>query len=100
MAYTDIAALQQDADFAFRVMAAYAVETLAEEDAIDPASWQSVHSWDMAAQPGFGDAYASAIAGGVPDPGKDPAVISDAQILAAMQTLLPEVVPSDPEPTP
>jgi hypothetical protein len=90
MAYSDIAALQQDADFAFRVQAAYAVETLADTDAIDPGSWQAMHSWDMAAQPGFGDAYASAIAGSVDRPGNDPSVITDGQILSAIQSLLPQ----------
>lgn len=98
MAYTDIAALQQDSDFAFRVMACYAVETLAEEGAADPGSWQAMHSWDMAAQPGFGDAYASAIVGEVPNPGKDPGVITDGQILGAVQSLLPTVTPAEPTP--
>jgi len=90
MAYADIAALQQDADFAVRVSACYAVETLTIDAGPDPGSWQAMHSWDMAAQPGFGDAYASAIAGGVPDPGNNPAVISDAMILSGVQSLLPQ----------
>ncbi len=97
MAYADIAALQQDTDFAWRVQAAYAVESLSDAAAQDPATWQSMHSWDMAAQPGFGDAYASAVAGSVPDPGKDPSVISDAQILSAIQSLIPQ---PEPEPVP
>lgn len=102
MAYSDIAALQQDSDFAYRVMAAYAVETLDEDGAVDPGSWQAIHSWDMAAQPGFGDAYASALAQDPPNPrpGNDPAVITDGQILSAIQALLPTVEPTDPEPEP
>lgn len=84
MAYFDIALLTQDADFAQRVAACYATEG----GGIDPASWAAQHAWDIAAQPGFGDAYASALAGGVERPGKDPAVISDAQILSAVQPLL------------
>jgi hypothetical protein len=44
----------------------------------------------MAAAPGFADAYASAVAGGVPAPGRDPSVISDAQILSAIQALPPD----------
>jgi hypothetical protein len=98
MAYSDIAALQQDSDFAYRVMACYAVESLGEDGAMDPGSWQAMHSWDMAAQPGFGDAYASAVAGSVPNPGKDPSVISDAQILGAVQSLMPVVTPEEPTP--
>lgn len=35
------------------------------------------------------DAYASALAGGVPDPGADEAVVSDGMILAAVQASWP-----------
>lgn len=98
MAYSDIAALQQDVDFNVRVQACYAVETLDVSGALDPGSWTAQHSWDMAAQPGFGDAYASAVAGSVPRPGNDPSVISDAQILGAVQSLLPSVEPTEPTP--
>lgn len=41
--------------------------------------------WLCCAEPGWGDAWASAEAAGSPDPGEDPAVITDAQILAAVQ---------------
>lgn len=101
MAYSDIALLQQDSDFAFRTSAAYAVETLGDDGGPDPGSWQAMHSWDMAAQPGFGDAYASALAADPPveRPGNDPSVITDAQILSALQSLLPQAEP-DPEPIP
>jgi len=87
MAYSDVAALAADQDFMLRTTAAYATETLGD-DTTDPATWQSSHAWDMAAQPGFGDAYASALAGGVERPGNDPSVISDSQILSAVQSLL------------
>lgn len=104
MGYADIAALQQDADFNVRTQACYATETLEVNGALDPGSWTAQHSWDMAAQPGFGDAYASAVAGQVPRPGNDASVISDAQILGAVQSLLPAppvVEPQDePDPAP
>lgn len=87
MAYSDIASLQADNDFALRTTAAYAVASLSGEHE-NPPSWQAAHSWDMAAQPGFGDAYASALASGVPRPGNDPAVISDEQIASAVQSLM------------
>jgi len=87
MAYSDVAQLAADQDFSLRTTAAYATETLGD-DTTDPSTWQSSHAWDMAAQPGFGDAYASALAGGVERPGNDPSVISDAQILSALQALL------------
>jgi len=88
MAYGDIALLQQDADFNLRVAACYATETTDDPARTDPASWAAMHAWDMAAQPGFGDAYAYALANGNPRPGWDPAVITDAQILSAVQSLL------------
>lgn len=87
MAYYDVAQLSSDADFLGRTAAAYSIDTLADPERINPGEWATVHSWDMASQPGFGDAYASAVAGGVPNPGRDPAVISDAQILSALQTI-------------
>jgi hypothetical protein len=87
MALWDISSLAADNDFALRTTAAYAVESESGSHE-DPPTWQAQHSWDMAAQPGFGDAYASALASGVQRPGQDPAVISDAQISAAVQSLL------------
>lgn len=88
MAYTDVAALAQDQDFALRTIAAYAQETLGKERMLTPAGWQSEHRWDMAAQPGFGDAYAYALATNVERPGNDPAVITDAQVLAGVQSII------------
>jgi hypothetical protein len=88
MAYYDISLLASDQDFAQRTMACYATETLADVAAQDPSQWWSLHAWDMAAMPGFSDAYASALAGGVESPGRDPAVITDPQILSAVQTIL------------
>lgn len=88
MSYFDIATLGADTDFQARVAACYAIETLVGEG-IHPGQWAIDHSWDMAAQPGFGDAYAYALASDNLTPGRDPAVITDAQILAAVQNLLP-----------
>jgi len=99
MGYSEIALLQQDPYFARRVTAAYAVETLDDDSAIDPGSWQAIHSWDMAAQPGFGEAYSYALETGVENPGDDAAVITDAQILAALGTLLPQAPPPEVEVT-
>jgi hypothetical protein len=98
MGYADVAALQQDADFARRTQACYATETL-DGDGTDPGTWQAMHSWVMAAQPGFGDAYASALAQEPPNPrpGNDPSVITDSQILGAVQAILTaEAPPSEP----
>jgi hypothetical protein len=84
MAYFDVATLTADGDFNNRVTACHAVE-----DPTDPRPmvWTADHIWQIAAAPGFGDAYASAIVSGVPNPGRDPAVISDNQILAAVQAV-------------
>ena len=88
MAFHDIALLAADGGFSNRVAACYATETLELADAIDPLAWSFAHRWEVAAAPGFGDAYASALAGGVvEDPGTDPSVISDDQILAAVQSI-------------
>ena len=93
MAYYDIALLSGDSDFLSRCAAAYSTETLASADRENPSQWISDHAWDMASQPGFGDAYASAIASGVENPGRDAAVISDAQILSAVQSIANQGVP-------
>ena len=85
MAYFDVAQLSGDGDFIDRVTAAYATDH--PDTAQDAPAWADTHRWNVAGQPGFGDAYASAIAGGVPNPGRDPAVISDAQILSAVQSI-------------
>lgn len=88
MAYSDVAALSSDHDFSLRTQACYATEPGTDAFGDGPANWQAEHAWAMASQPGFGDAYASAVESGVERPGNDPAVISDAQILGAVQALL------------
>jgi len=86
MAYWDLSQLAFDSDFTLRIAACYGSETQAP----DPNSWASQHAWTIAASPGFSDAYASAIVGGVENPGRDASVISDAQILSAVQPLITE----------
>jgi hypothetical protein len=88
MTYYDVSLLASDGDFAQRCMACYATEH-ANTSSSDTAAWWSENVWAMAAQPGFGDAYASAIAGEVANPGRDPSVISDAQILSGVQSIPP-----------
>jgi hypothetical protein len=89
MAFYDVALLKQDTDFLNRVAACYAQETpLGEGD--NPDVWASQHNWDIASAPGFGDAYASALAQDPPNPnpGSDPGVITDAMILSAVQAIM------------
>lgn len=88
MAYSDIALLSSDGDFIQRTRACAAVEFSA-----DPVQWSNEHQWQMAATPGFGDKYASALAGGIPRPGNDPSVISDGDILSAVQAIEADTMP-------
>lgn len=82
MAFSDVALLAADTDFANRVRACCAVEGFA-----DPNAWQNDHVWPMAATPSFGDKYASGIANGIERPGNDQSVIADGEILAAVQAI-------------
>jgi hypothetical protein len=83
MAYSDIAALSADSDFINRHRACATTEGVD-----DPLTWSQEHQWQMAAAPGFGDAYASALANGIVRPGNDQSVIADPQILSAVQALM------------
>lgn len=65
-----------------RVIACAALEGLAS-----PVQWAVDHSWPLAAQPGWGAAYASALESNNLNPGKDEAVITDSMILAAVQSI-------------
>lgn len=85
MAYFDIALLANDWDFLNRVTACVATEANAPAD---PQGWATDHRWQIAAAPGFGDAYAYAILSGVNQPGKDASVITDGMILGAVQAEL------------
>lgn len=87
MAYSDVAALAQDIDFRNRISAAAATEGDLPAG-LHPITFADTYQWQIAGAPGFGDAYASALAGGVERPGNDPAVISDAQILSAVQPII------------
>lgn len=82
MSYSDVAALAGDGDFIQRTRAA-----VAQEGEADVIGWSNDHQWQMAGIPGFGDAYAYAVANGNPRPGYDTSVITDPQILAAVQHL-------------
>jgi hypothetical protein len=84
MAYSDQALLSQDNDFIFRIASCAAVEiTMTPPE--QPLQWSTQNVWFIAAAPGFADKYASAILIGVQRPGNDPSVISDADILSAVQ---------------
>jgi negative regulator of sigma E activity len=91
VSYSSQAQLSGDLDFLARVSAAAAVEVALP---VDPQSWARAHIWRISASPGFAAAYESALAGNVPRPGNDPAVIPDADITAAVQaTIAAEATP-------
>lgn len=85
MAYSDIALLTTDNDFIFRIRACSSTE-----GELDPIQWTQDHIWQMASMPGFGDKYSYAILNGVARPGNDQSVISDNDILSAVQSLRTE----------
>jgi len=87
MSYSSQAALSGDGDFISRVSASAAVEVPQPES---PVTWARNHIWRIAAAPGFATAYESAVLAGIPRPGNDPGVITDPQILSAVQAELAE----------
>jgi hypothetical protein len=87
MAYSDIALLSSDGDFINRIRAC-----VSTEGETDPVSWTRDNIWAMAASPGFGDEYASAIVNGIARPGNDQSVISDSELLSAVQAIRSDAV--------
>lgn len=83
MSYSSLALLQSDTYFLRRAAACAAQEHVSG----DPFEWAVENSWTLAAMPGFSEAYESAVASGVPNPGDDPSVITDPQILSAVQSI-------------
>lgn len=93
MSYATIAAISQNGALYQRLTAAAAQEG---KDDTSPGSWVSRHIWTLAASPGWSEAWESAEAGGVTDPGANEGVITDGMILAAVQPL--PATPTDPQP--
>ena len=54
----------------------------------DPEQWTIANRYEWASAPGWGAAWDSALASGITDPGSDPSVITDEQILAQVQAML------------
>jgi hypothetical protein len=88
MSYATQSLIAQDRDFINRCNAAAAVEVPPETDP-NPLNWVAGNIWQLATSPGFDAAYESAMANGIGRPGWDDSVITDAQILSAVQSLLP-----------
>jgi hypothetical protein len=84
VSYNTIAKIAQDGALRHRIMACIAQE----DPAAHVSMWADAHMWRLAASPGWAAAWASAEAGGIPDPGRDEGVITDGMILAAAQAVL------------
>lgn len=86
MSYSDQAALSHDQDFILRLAACAAVELAPwPSQGQSPPGWAAQHAWEIAASPGFAADYASALAANVVRPGNDQGVISDGELLSAVQ---------------
>lgn len=85
MSYNSIAAAATDSDLRQRIAACFAQETDGPDQ---PEALAALHQWRIVASPGWGDAYATAAANNIDRPGADPSVITDTQILAAVQHAL------------
>ena len=85
MSYNAIAAAAADPHLKARVAACFAQETTGPEQ---PPALAELHMWRIVANGPIADAYSYAVATDVPNPGKDEAVVTDANILAAVEDVL------------
>lgn len=83
MSYSTQALLSSDADFRQRLASCAATQGIE-----NPLSWAETNSWMIAAAPGFDGAYESAVLSGLSRPGDRADVITDGQILSAVQAFL------------
>jgi len=90
MSYKSVADMADSFTLNRRITAAAAQESID-----NPQGWVNVYRWEIAGQPGWDDAWDSAVAGGVPDPGADEGVITDGMILSGVQA----VRAANPDPT-
>jgi hypothetical protein len=92
--YATVASMEQSTSLLRRCAAAVATELVAGPtpgDASEVEAYVAERSWDFAATPGWSDSWEFAVnSGNVGDPGLDPAVITDGNILARVQQVLTE----------
>lgn len=84
MTYLAVARMAADDDLLARVTAC-----VAREGDRDPELWTQRNKWAIAAQPSWDEAwdYATNLDPARTDIGRDPAVITDGQILSAVQSI-------------
>lgn len=85
MSYNAIVAPAADPHLKARVAACFAQETDGPEQ---PPALAELHMWRIVANSPIADAYSYAVAANVPNPGKDEAVVTDANILAAVEAIV------------
>jgi hypothetical protein len=90
--YNSVADMAEDFALGRRITAAAAKESID-----NPQGWTQLFRWEVASQPGWDAAWDSAVAGGVPSPGADEAVITDGMILAGVQAVWTANQPDPPE---
>jgi len=90
MSYHDVWQMTLDSALRGRLAAAASVEATAGAtlDERDADNWAHVHRYDCCSAPGWGDAWASALAASNPAPGADPGVITDSMILSQVQAVI------------
>lgn len=85
MSYWIISQMSLDSDLSSREAACFAQERFSRQD---PVTWAVEHAMDLASEPGWAEAYESALAANVAHPGKDEGVITDTMILSGVQEVL------------
>jgi hypothetical protein len=84
MAYYDVSLMVADYDLNRRIIACAAQEL----SGVEPVQWVADHAYVICSQPGWAEAWSSAIASSVPNPGRDEGVITDGMILSATQAVI------------
>lgn len=85
MSYEHVVATANDGDLHQRIAAAAAGEGIEQ-----PEAWVQQRRWRFATQPGWADAYNSAMVSFIDRPGWRPGAITDAMILSATQAIITE----------
>ena len=81
--YNSVADMAEDLALNRRLTAA-----VAKEGILDPKGWLYPRNWQVVSAPGWDAKWDSAVAGGVQNPGEDEAVITDGDILSAVQAVI------------
>jgi len=91
--YNTVHQIASDQDMRNRVAMAYADESdpgYHPDVSGSPYAWSNGNAAYWASAPGWAEAWESALANGVENPGADPGVITDAMILSQVQAMVTE----------